>query len=94
MKIALEVQFSIARLALLQETFQLVEKLCESITGIKYPIDIDERNRAYQQKRQKQTEQNVAAEMQKPTQQKQPSRQKPNAKQREAHQRLFSKKSD
>ena len=46
-----------------------VSELCEGITGIAYPVDIDERHQTYQRKRQQQTERAVATETQK-----QPSR--------------------
>ena len=90
-RLALDVQFLIVRLDKLTDPMKIDSELCEQITGIAYPIDIDERHRTYQQKRQQNHNQAIAAEMQKPTRKKR-SKQKPNQRQRETHQRLFLNK--
>lgn len=57
-KLALEVQQSIARLDTLQDTLKLVSELCKAVSGVAYPIDLDERRRTRREHRQKQTEKN------------------------------------
>ena len=59
-QLALKVQLSIAQLDPLQETLKLIEQLCEQITGVEYPIDLNERHSTYQQQRQQETERAVA----------------------------------
>ena len=59
-RLALEVQLSIAKLSPLSETLKLVGELCESITGIGYPINLEERTQAKQAKAQRDTEQAIA----------------------------------
>ena len=61
-RLALQVQISIARLDALTDTMKLVSELCEQITGITYPVNIDVRQRTYQKKRQHETERAVTAE--------------------------------
>ena len=61
-QLALNVQLSIAKLAPLQETMKLVSELCEGITGIAYPINIEESRKTHLQERQKKTERNIASE--------------------------------
>lgn len=61
-RLALEVQLSIARLDRLADTMKLVSELCETLTGVAYPVDINERHRTYQRKQQQQTENAVASE--------------------------------
>lgn len=65
-RLALEVQVSIARLDPLTDTLKLVSELCKEITGITYPVNLNERRRSKQQRLQQQTEEKVDAEMQKP----------------------------
>ena len=60
-QLALEVQFSIARLDALTDTMKLISELCERITGIASPIDIDERKRVCQKKQQQQTKRAITA---------------------------------
>ena len=64
-RLALDIQLSIARLGRFTTTMKLVSELCERITGIAYPFNIDERRLSKQKQRQQQTERNVAAEIQK-----------------------------
>ena len=61
-RLALEVQLSIARLDRFSDTMKLVSELCETLTGVAYPVDINERHRTYQRKQQQQTENAVASE--------------------------------
>ena len=64
-QLALEVQLSIARLDRLQDTMKLVAALCEQITGIASPFNIDELNRNYQKKQQQEAKRAVATLTQK-----------------------------
>lgn len=63
-QLALQVQLSIARLDPLTDTMKLISELCEQITGITYPVDINVCQKTYQKKRQQQTERAVTAETQ------------------------------
>ena len=61
-QLALDIQLSIARLDKLQDTMKLVSELCERITGIAYPIDIEESRKTHLQELQQKTERVVATE--------------------------------
>lgn len=56
-QLALNVQLSIAKLDPLQETLKLVSELCEMITGVSYPIDLEERRNTRQRNRQQKSNQ-------------------------------------
>lgn len=64
-QLALAVQLLIARLDPLQDTMKLISELCQTITGVSYPINLDERRRSKLQRQQQQTGRNVAAKIQK-----------------------------
>ena len=60
-QMALNVQLSIAKLYPLQETMNLVSELCKQITGIAYPIDLDERRNTRLKKRQQKSNRQLAS---------------------------------
>ena len=64
-RLALAVQLLIARLDRLTSTMKFVSELCDRITGIVYPIDLDELHRTYQRKQQHETMRYVTAETRK-----------------------------
>ena len=65
-RLALQVQLSMARLDKLTDTMKFVSELCSEITGVAYPVDIDERRRTHQQQRQQASKRAIAAEIQMP----------------------------
>ena len=64
-QLALDVQLSIAKLAPLQDPLKRVGELCEQITGVASPFNIDELNRNYQKKQQQEAKRAVATVTQK-----------------------------
>lgn len=94
-RLALQVQLSIARLDKLTDTLKKVSELCVSITGIAYPISLEERRRTHQQKRQQETKRAVATETEKKKRERpkqKPKRRKATEKQLQAFRNVAPKK--
>ena len=64
-QLALDVQLLIAKLAPLQDTMKRVAALCEQITGVATPFDIEELNRNYQKKQQQKAKRAITVKQKK-----------------------------